>query len=62
MSARSTANINEADQAMMNFTFPAGVHVSSMTWFDESGDQLIDWPVQRKHFEFLVMCGVHGST
>ncbi|KAI9899437.1 hypothetical protein N3K66_005898 [Trichothecium roseum] len=60
MSADATANMNEADQVMMNFTFPAGVHASSMTWFDETGDQLIDWPVQRKHLEFLVMCGVHG--
>jgi 4-hydroxy-2-oxoglutarate aldolase len=42
-------------------SYTAGVHVPSLTWFRDDAEQEIDWDVQRKHFEFLVNGGVHGS-
>lgn len=41
--------------------YPPGVHVPSLTWFKGAGDQEIDWPLQKKHLEFLVKSGLHGS-
>lgn len=41
-------------------SFPPGVHVPSLTWFKNDGDQEIDWDIQEKHFEFLISNGLHG--
>ncbi|KAH9429555.1 hypothetical protein MCOR02_009289 [Pyricularia oryzae] len=40
--------------------FPHGIHVPSLTWFQDTPAQEIDWAVQKKHFEFLVRSGLHG--
>ncbi|EON97164.1 putative dihydrodipicolinate synthetase family protein [Phaeoacremonium minimum UCRPA7] len=40
--------------------YPPGVHVPSLTWFTGAADQEIDWPLQKKHLEFLVKSGLHG--
>lgn len=40
--------------------FPHGIHVPSLTWFQDTAAQEIDWAVQKKHFEFLVRSGLHG--
>ncbi|KAH7029885.1 dihydrodipicolinate synthetase [Microdochium trichocladiopsis] len=40
--------------------FPPGVHVPSLTWFDDGQTQEIAWDVQTKHIEFLVNSGLHG--
>ncbi|TQN70869.1 L-threo-3-deoxy-hexylosonate aldolase [Colletotrichum shisoi] len=41
-------------------SFPAGIHVPSLTWFGDDASQEIDWDVQTKHIEFLVDLGLHG--
>jgi 4-hydroxy-2-oxoglutarate aldolase len=41
--------------------FPPGIHVPSLTWFDDDATQEIAWDVQTKHLEFLVTSGLHGS-
>lgn len=41
--------------------FPPGIHVPSLTWFDNDKNQEIDWDVQTKHLEFLINSGLHGS-
>lgn len=41
--------------------FPPGVHVPSLTWFDGTAQQEIDWNTQKTHFEFLIKSGLHGS-
>ena len=43
-----------------NYAFPPGIHVPSLTWFQSSSSQDIDWAVQEQHFEFLVSSGLHG--
>ena len=40
------------------YSYPPGIHVPSLTWFNEQ--QEIDWDVQEKHFEFLISNGLHG--
>jgi len=40
--------------------YPPGVHVPSLTFFDSSPGQEIDWDTQRKHISFIVRSGVHG--
>lgn len=40
--------------------YPPGIHVPSLTFFDASRRQEIDWDTQRKHLAFLVTSGVHG--
>ncbi|GAB7358846.1 hypothetical protein MBLNU230_g4069t1 [Neophaeotheca triangularis] len=40
--------------------YPPGVHVPSLTFFDASTRQEIDWQIQNKHLDFLVRSGVHG--
>ncbi len=40
--------------------YPPGVHVPSLTFFDSSPSQEIDWDTQRKHISFIVRSGVHG--
>ena len=42
-------------------SYPAGVHVPSLTWFGNDESQEIDWNVQLKHFDFLVQGGVTGG-
>ena len=42
--------------------YPPGIHVPSLTWFEGTSQQDIDWTVQKKHIEFLVKSGLHGST
>lgn len=41
--------------------YPAGVHVPSLTWFEGTSSQEIDWALQKQHLEFLVKSGLHGS-
>jgi len=40
------------------YAYPPGIHVPSLTWFDEQ--QEIDWDLQQRHFEFLISNGLHG--
>lgn len=40
---------------------PPGVHVPSLTWFEGTPEQEIDWTTQKKHFQFLVESGLHGG-
>lgn len=40
--------------------YPAGIHVPSLTFFDSSPRQEIDWETQKRHLTFLVKSGVHG--
>ncbi|KAK1044081.1 hypothetical protein LTR33_015346 [Friedmanniomyces endolithicus] len=40
--------------------YPPGVHVPSLTFFDSSPGQEIDWDTQRKHISFIVRSEVHG--
>jgi len=40
--------------------FPPGIHVPSLTFFDSSPRQEIDWDTQNKHISFIVRSGVHG--
>ncbi|CAH0048139.1 unnamed protein product [Clonostachys solani] len=40
--------------------YPPGIHVPSLTWFQGTNEQEIDWDVQSKHLEFLVKSGLHG--
>lgn len=44
----------------IQYSFPPGIHVPSLTWFGNDNKQEIDWDVQEKHFEFLVSNGLHG--
>ncbi|KAL2209361.1 dihydrodipicolinate synthetase [Sarocladium strictum] len=41
-------------------SFPPGVHVPSLTWFEGTKEQGIDWTVQGQHLNFLVKSGLHG--
>jgi 4-hydroxy-2-oxoglutarate aldolase len=41
--------------------FPPGIHVPSLTWFNDDKTQEIAWDVQTKHLEFLISSGLHGS-
>lgn len=41
--------------------YPPGIHVPSLTWFAGTKEQEIDWPLQKKHLEFLVKSGLHGG-
>lgn len=41
-------------------SYPPGIHVPSLTFFDSSPRQEIDWATQGKHISFLVKSGVHG--
>jgi 4-hydroxy-2-oxoglutarate aldolase len=41
--------------------FPAGIHVPSLTWFNDDKNQEIAWDVQTQHIEFLVNSGLPGS-
>ncbi|KAL5117172.1 hypothetical protein ACEQ8H_004860 [Pleosporales sp. CAS-2024a] len=43
-----------------NYSFAAGIHVPSLTWFKNDKTQEIDWSVQEKHFEFLISNGLYG--
>lgn len=46
---------------MSSKAFPAGISVPSLTWFLDDAGQEIDWATQKKHLEFLVSSGLHGS-
>jgi hypothetical protein len=41
--------------------FPGGIHVPSLTFFNNDNRQEIDWELQERHFEFLITSGLHGS-
>jgi 4-hydroxy-2-oxoglutarate aldolase len=41
--------------------FPPGIHVPSLTFFKDDVRQEIDWDVQKRHLDFLVKSGLHGS-
>lgn len=51
---------NGGSNSTTAYSFPPGIHVPSLTWFKNEGDQEIDWDVQEKHFEFLISNGLHG--
>ncbi|EMC96900.1 hypothetical protein BAUCODRAFT_68239 [Baudoinia panamericana UAMH 10762] len=55
MVAKTTSNGHKAPVA-----YPRGVHVPSLTFFQNDERQEIDWDVQLKHFRFLIAGGVHG--
>ncbi|KAL2818165.1 hypothetical protein BDW59DRAFT_165612 [Aspergillus cavernicola] len=39
--------------------YPPGIHGPSVTFFEDSETQEIDWPTQEKHFEFMIS-HLHG--
>jgi hypothetical protein len=41
--------------------YPPGIHGPSVTFFEDSEEQAIDWPTQDKHLEFMIS-NLHGST
>lgn len=41
--------------------YPPGVHVPSLTWFEGTQQQEIDWALQRQHLDFLVKSDLHGG-
>ena len=41
-------------------SYPSGIHIPSLTFFDASARQDIDWTTQTKHLKFLVDSDVHG--
>lgn len=41
--------------------FPPGIHVPSLTWFQDTVAQEIDWDIQRRHLTFLIKSGLSGS-
>ena len=41
-------------------SYPPGIHVPSLTFFNASPEQQIDWETQANHMSFLVESGVHG--
>lgn len=40
--------------------FPKGIHVPSLTWFKNDGEQELDWELQKQHLEFLIASGLDG--
>lgn len=46
--------------ATVQYSFPPGIHVPSLTFFTNDEAQSIDWETQEKHFEFLISNGLHG--
>lgn len=52
---------NTVRQITAAMAFPGGIHVPSLTFFNDDTRQEIDWEVQEKHFEFLISSGLHGS-
>jgi 4-hydroxy-2-oxoglutarate aldolase len=47
--------------ATPTMAFPGGIHVPSLTFFNNDNRQEIDWELQERHFEFLITSGLHGS-
>ena len=41
--------------------FPPGIHVPSLTWFQNDANQEIDWDQQSRHIEFLIKSGLDGG-
>lgn len=41
--------------------YPPGIHGPSVTFFEDSQQQDIDWETQTKHFEHMIS-NLHGST
>lgn len=39
--------------------FPPGIHGPSVTFFEDSEQQEIDWSTQEKHFDFMIT-HLHG--
>lgn len=40
--------------------YPPGIHVPTLTFFDATQRQEIDWATQTKHIDFLIKSGLHG--
>lgn len=45
---------------MSSYAFPPGIHVPSLTFFQPTASQDIDWATQEAHFTFLISSGLHG--
>ncbi|EAW10335.1 dihydrodipicolinate synthase family protein [Aspergillus clavatus NRRL 1] len=43
-----------------NTVYPGGIHVPSLTFFQDNPRQDIDWATQEKHLTFLIQSGLHG--
>lgn len=56
----SSSNQNGSLSNGSRKAYPPGIHVPSLTFFDSSPRQEIDWDTQRKHITFLVTSRVHG--
>lgn len=41
-------------------SYPPGIHVPSLTFFDNTPRQEIDWETQSRHTSFLAQSGIHG--
>lgn len=58
----STAMANNSELSNSRaISFPPGVHVPSLTFFQDDPRQEIDWTTQERHLDFLISSGVHGS-
>ncbi|CCG82020.1 Dihydrodipicolinate synthetase family protein [Taphrina deformans PYCC 5710] len=53
-------SVNSTSASSQSKSYPPGIHVPSLTFFDASQRQEIDWRTQQQHLEFLVQSGVHG--
>lgn len=42
-------------------SYPPGIHGPSVTFFQDTVQQEIDWDTQEKHFEFMIQ-HLHGSA
>lgn len=43
-----------------SYSYPPGIHIPSLTFFDNSPTQEIDWETQNAHLSFLIKSGIHG--
>lgn len=52
--------VSASNGTSLQHSYPPGIHVPSLTFFDDSKRQEIDWDTQNKHLSFLVQSGIHG--
>jgi len=52
--------VSASNGSSSQYSYPPGIHVPSLTFFNDSKRQEIDWDTQNKHLTFLIQSGVHG--
>ncbi|KAL6862082.1 hypothetical protein J3F83DRAFT_762783 [Trichoderma novae-zelandiae] len=59
--ARQEASKARADiRAQAARPFPPGIHVPSLTWFNNDASQEVDWDLQERHLNFVISSDLHG--